>query len=450
MTEDRWLVSRLDVAQPLTDLSAPADVGGIHLQLWHRELPLGQLWLPRGVFPMPPMELARAISRAIAPAVGNRIFPHGFRAPLPVTGDNPARDIPPDLDALLSVQTPISDLRSPNCLPRPHLSVIPKTTVPPLRDGCTELPSPISDLRSSNFDLRSSIVVCTRNRPEALEKNLASLASLDPPADEILVVDNDPADERTRAVVQKFPNVTWLPEPAPGLSRARNTGIRHARGEILAWTDDDTIVHPGWIGAVRSVFADPDISAMTGLVLAGALENPAQLHFERDFGGFGRGFRAFTLDAQFFEEMKTRGVPAWQAGAGANMAFRREVFATLGPFDERLGAGAAGCSEDSEYWYRLLAAGQSIRYEPRAVVWHFHRATDDGLQLQMEEYMRGHVAALLFQYQKHRHAGNLRRLFLSLPRHYWSAIRHRTAGRTLAREVRGCLRGIFYYLRNNS
>lgn len=431
MSAEHWLVSALDVGKPLTEIPAPAKVDGIHLQLWRGQLPLGQLWLPRGMLPMQPPELAREIARAIAPAVGDRIFAHGFRAPLPVTGANPARDTSPDLTALNTLRSPLSEL--------------PSQAIP----SC----DPYNDSTATAgrvFRPSISVIVCTRNRPESLENCLFSLVRLDPPADEILVVDNDPTDTRARAVVQKFPNVTWLPEPSPGLSRARNTGIRHARGEIVAWTDDDTTVHPGWIGAVRGAFADPDISAMTGLVLAGSLESSAQLRFERNFGGFGRGFRTFTLDAQFFTDMKSRGVPAWQAGAGANMAFRREVFDALGPFDERLGAGAAGCSEDSEFWYRLLAAGRSIRYEPRAVVWHFHRVTDDGFQLQMEEYMRGHAAALLYQFQKYRHRGNLRRLFLSLPRHYWSAFRHRTAGSTLASEVRGCLRGILYYLRNSS
>ena len=57
----------------------------------------------------------------------------------------------------------------------------------------------------------------------------------------------------------------------------------------------------------------------------------------------------------------------WKVGAGANMAFRRNVFDLVGLFDERLGAGAAGCSEDSEIWYRILANQLQIRYEPRAV-----------------------------------------------------------------------------------
>jgi GT2 family glycosyltransferase len=138
-------------------------------------------------------------------------------------------------------------------------------------------------------------------------------------------------------------------------------------------------------------------------------------------------------------------------GAGANMAFRRPVFDQLGFFDERLGAGAAGCSEDSEFWYRMLDAGLSIRYEPLAVVQHFHRIDEEGFSNQMEAYMRGHVFALLVQYEKTRHSGNLRRLFLSLPRYYWGVARGRLAGGergTLRAEIRGCLSGLFGYLKS--
>ena len=88
------------------------------------------------------------------------------------------------------------------------------------------------------------------------------------------------------------------------------------------------------------------------------------------------------------------------------MAFRREAFERVGLFDERLGAGAAGCSEDSELWYRLLAEGHQCRYAPTAVVFHYHRTHWEELRHQTYSYMRGHVAALFFQFDRYRHWGN--------------------------------------------
>src|SRR4029453_17415253 len=102
--------------------------------------------------------------------------------------------------------------------------------------------------------------------------------------------------------------------------------------------------------------------ALTGLILPSALDTPAQQAFQGDVVGWGWGYRSIDFDSAFFEATKHLGVPVWRVGAGANMAFRREAFDRVGLFDERLGAGASGCSEDSEVWYRLLAEGHRCRY----------------------------------------------------------------------------------------
>ena len=111
------------------------------------------------------------------------------------------------------------------------------------------------------------------------------------------------------------------------------------------------------------------------------------------------------------------------------MAFRREAFALVGLFDERLGAGASGCSEDSEIWYRLLAGGWNCRYHPAAVVSHQHRERDTDLTSQAEAYMRGHMSALFCQYARHRHPGDLRRAVVTLPVTHVRRLAFRAAGR---------------------
>jgi GT2 family glycosyltransferase len=135
------------------------------------------------------------------------------------------------------------------------------------------------------------------------------------------------------------------------------------------------------------------------------------------------------------------------------MAFRRWVFEGVGLFDERLDVGAAGCSGDSEFWYRILYNGGTCRYEPSAAVFHHHRRELDALARQIRAYMRGHAAALLVQYERTRDLGNLRRLFITLPRYYLGRLMRRAiAGpgystRLLKEEIIGCLAGILYYLR---
>src|SRR5690348_9913012 len=91
---------------------------------------------------------------------------------------------------------------------------------------------------------------------------------------EILVVDNAPSSDATRDLVSaRYPRVNYVVEPRPGLDWARNRAISAASGEILAYTDDDVVVDPGWVRALARAFAeDPEAMAVTGLVVPFELE----------------------------------------------------------------------------------------------------------------------------------------------------------------------------------
>jgi GT2 family glycosyltransferase len=180
------------------------------------------------------------------------------------------------------------------------------------------------------------------------------------------------------------------------------------------------------------------------------LNTPWQYHFEK-YLSFGRGYVPLLFDQSYFAKHKETGVPAWEIGAGANMAFRKSVFQETGLFDERLDVGAAGCSGDSELWYRILAEGYSCRYFPHLFVYHQHRSTKEELQKQLFYYMRGHVAALLVQHERYGHKGNLHRLYKKLPRWYKNRLRNKLRGRyspdggTLFTEIRGFISGWRFY-----
>ncbi|MDX1419730.1 MAG: glycosyltransferase [Rubricoccaceae bacterium] len=395
----RWEVVHLDLRTGLADLLPREDVGGLFLVFWWGEVPLGQHEVPAEALPLPASRLATLAAEAVAPAAAAHL-----------DGD-PLADLglvdPPDLEAL--------DDR----------------------------------LALRGADAAAvSVIVCTLDRPASLARTLASLARQSHPPREVLVVDNAPASGRTRPVVDGVPGVRYVPEPRPGLSAARNAGLRAAAGPLLAFTDDDVEVHPGWVARLSAAFADPAVDAVTGLVLPAALETEAQLGFQRSAAGFGGGYRPRRFDAAFFAAAEPRGVPVWEVGAGANMAFRSRVFARHGGFDERLGAGASGCSEDSELWYRILAEGGVCRYEPAAVVFHHHRRDLAALRRQMRAYLRGHVSALFAQYGRYRHGGSLRRALLTLPRDYARQIARRFAGgpddrtATLSAEVAGLVEGL--------
>ncbi|WP_448614610.1 glycosyltransferase family 2 protein [Modestobacter sp. URMC 112] len=294
-----------------------------------------------------------------------------------------------------------------------------------------------------------SVVICTRDRPGELARCLDSLPRQRRPPDEVIVVDNASRGDETREVAGRA-GVRYVREDRPGLDVARNTGLLAARSEIVAYTDDDTELHPGWLEHLAGAFDRDDVLAVTGLVLPASLDTEAQWTFETEWG-FGRGFTRTDFGPDFYRRTRSRGTPAWKIGAGANMAFRRTVVDEVGLFDERLDVGAAGCSGDSEYWYRILAAGWTCRYEPSAVVFHHHRRQVDGLRRQIFHYMRGHVAALLVQYERTGDVGNLFRVFIWLPLSYGRKLLgrllgRRPAGSTLDQEVLGSIAGVGYYL----
>jgi len=220
-----------------------------------------------------------------------------------------------------------------------------------------------------------TVAVCTRDRHEDLATCLESLAKLDPMPLEVIVVDNAPKTGATeRLVAVRFPWVRYVHEPRPGLDWARNRAILEARGEILAYTDDDCVADPGWVGALAGLFADdPGVTAVTGLVVPYELETEAQHLFERA-GGFGRGYRRHwnAVDPE-------RGLPweycgAGRFGTGANMAYRRSAFSQIGAFDPALDVGTlTNGGGDLDMFFRVLVEGHTLVYEPAAVIRHRHR-----------------------------------------------------------------------------
>ncbi len=379
----------VDLADGLdTLLDTTADGPDVFAPLWWRSLPIGHVELDartladrRGV--------ERAVADATWPAVAHHTLPGGFPAAPPLPGARPP-------------VTPPAGFQ--DWSPDP-------ARLAPLA-GAPALHPPA-------WPLDVSVVVCTRERPEQLARCLASLSRGTVAPDEIIVVDNAPASGATRDVVAAAtgPGVRWVPEPRRGLSHARNTGVSAASGATIAFTDDDTEVHPDWLWRIVRPLEDPAVWSATGLVLPADLSSPAQVLFEKGFGGFSQGYRPITFDSRFVTAWRGRAVPVWQVGAGANMAVRRSAFERVGLFDERLGAGATGCSEDSELWLRILMAGGVCRYEPTAVVHHHHRADIAGLRRLAHDYVRGHVAALLVEYARHHRIGELRRAYLEMPRH---------------------------------
>ncbi len=217
-----------------------------------------------------------------------------------------------------------------------------------------------------------SVILCTYNRCQSLSKALSSVAAstLPPSVEwEVLVVDNNSCDQ-TREVVEDFcrrypARFRYLFEPQRGKSHALQTGIGEAPGDVLAFMDDDVTVEPTWLQNLTSELHSGEWAGAGGRIVLQwppalpdwlAIEGPWVRH---GLPGLDQGHEAKELVGPPF---------------GTNMAFRKEVFRKHGGFRTDLGPSPDKQipipGEDTEFGRRLIVAGERLRYEPSAVVYH--------------------------------------------------------------------------------
>jgi O-antigen biosynthesis protein len=246
-----------------------------------------------------------------------------------------------------------------------------------------------------------SVVVPTAGRPERMATCIGALRALRYPNFEIVIVDNSPADPGTReavaAIAAEDPRVRYVAEPLPGSSVARNRGIREARAELLAFTDDDVQVDPEWLSwMVEPFLRDRQVGVVTGLVLPARMDTPEQRWFE-EYSGFGKGLEPRLYDLDEHRAPDNLLYPYWGAafGSGNSMAFRRNVIEGIGGFDPALGAGSpARAGADVEAFSHAILDGSRLAYEPRALCWHDHRTHSAALKRQTFAYGAGFTAIL--------------------------------------------------------
>lgn len=245
---------------------------------------------------------------------------------------------------------------------------------------------------------RVAVVLCTRERPLEVARCLASLAAQDHPDFSVWIIDNAPASNATRAVVEEYSDrldLHYVLAPRPGLARARNVALAaDLDAEVVAWIDDDEVADSQWLTELsRSLQGRPDADAVSGLVLPAELLTAAEIWFEQ-FGGHSKG-RGY-LPAEFSPDtwhVQDPLFPLPAFGVGANMAFRVATLRRIGGFDEALGAGTLTMgAEDTKAFTDLLLAKGTVLYRPSAVCRHYHRRDIDGLERQMRGYGTGLTA----------------------------------------------------------
>ncbi|HLZ67021.1 MAG TPA: glycosyltransferase [Aliidongia sp.] len=245
-----------------------------------------------------------------------------------------------------------------------------------------------------------TIAICTKDRPARLQRCLSwLLRQVEPGREqgqtiEVLVVDNAPSDDQTRKLVEGLAGVRYVLERRPGLDFARNRALAEARGEWIAFLDDDVVVDRGWLAGLREAWAEnPDAGAFTGLVLPYELATPSQIIFEQR-GGFRRGFDKVRYGA-CFPANSLYPCASGIFGAGCNMAFRRDLMIALGGFDEALDTGAPlPGGGDLDAFFRVVRAGHVLVYEPQLLVYHEHRRELTALRRQYWSWGLGCMAFL--------------------------------------------------------
>lgn len=218
--------------------------------------------------------------------------------------------------------------------------------------------------------MKITVILCTYNRCEKLAKALESISASILPSEvawEVLVVDNNSRDH-TREVAEKFCSqfpgrFRYLFEPQQGKSHALNTGIREARGRVLAFTDDDVVVEPTWLQNLSAALDDGKWVGIGGRVLPERTFSPPRW--------IPVGDRYALAPLAVFAPGIEAG-PLSEAPFGANMAFQKRLFEKYGDFRTDLGPrpGSEIRSEDTEFGDRLLAAGELLFYQPSAIVYH--------------------------------------------------------------------------------
>jgi glycosyltransferase involved in cell wall biosynthesis len=213
-----------------------------------------------------------------------------------------------------------------------------------------------------------SAVVCTYNRADLLAGALQSLGEQTLPSSdyEVIVVDNNSSDH-TLAVAEGFcrrhSNIRYCLEPQQGLSHARNRGWQEARGEYVAYTDDDCKVPEQWLEVAKEVIERVSPGVFGGPYYAYCnTSKPRWLkdtYFSRNFGDHPR----FLSQSEYL--------------SGNNIFFRRSLLRTLGGFDPKLGMAGQKIAygEETALIQRIRTSmpDQLIYYEPKLYLYHLAR-----------------------------------------------------------------------------
>lgn len=217
-----------------------------------------------------------------------------------------------------------------------------------------------------------SVVVLNWNGGDDTLRCLASLRLVEDPGGpiEVVVVDNGSTDGSADRIAKAHPEVTLIRLPLNrGFAGGANAGAGAARGELVAFLNNDAVAEPSWLVEAAAVMRSAaDVAAVGSRVTN--LDGTTV-----DFEGGGVTFYGFGYRERFGQPVETPETDSREVlfGTGSALLVRRSVFIDVGGFDERFFA----FFEDVDLGWRLWLLGHRVLYAPRSVVRHAHHATMD-------------------------------------------------------------------------
>ena len=221
-----------------------------------------------------------------------------------------------------------------------------------------------------------SIVVPVKNCADKIKSLLDSLMKIDyiKKKFEVIVVDGNSTDD-TREIVSQYP-VILLTEERKGLNAARNTGLEHSKGEIIAFTDGDCVVPKNWLIKIVENFQDKNVGCVGG---------SASRYYDDFLSQYSDESIMPVLRRFKKKKILNKVKPPLQYPAGCNMAVRREVFNRVGVFDESIEFGF----DEDELVERICRAEYKMVLDPEVSIAHKHRSSIMELLRQTFRYGRG-------------------------------------------------------------
>jgi glycosyltransferase involved in cell wall biosynthesis len=209
-----------------------------------------------------------------------------------------------------------------------------------------------------------SVIVISLNEGESLRRTVDNLRDTQPPQTEIIVVDDGSTDGSVSFLSDGYPGVTLLrPAERLGVARARNFGARHAKGDVLVFSDAHVLTPEGWSGPLLDLLARPEVGAVApaiGMMHSAAAEST----------GYGQKWCDASLAVAWLGQQRDGPYPV-PLLCGCFLALRRAVFTEIGGFDSGMVLWGA---EDSELSIRLWTLGYECWVAPEVNVQHAFRA----------------------------------------------------------------------------